>query len=348
MTIAVAGVAVALIVLIVAGVLVLRGVSGGGKSGGSGGKTANDEEKAKVLYVIGEDIAPEDVTGLEYEYEFMSMHYEKDSYTFSAGDDGYVYHSDSRSGDPVDLKMTEEEWSRFLECIDGGQILDRDKTYSTGEPSKKGVADSGWTRLDTLCLSWNGQEEDTKELRFEFAGRKRRDMMEELRRDLEEQAMTDGNGTGHQPVQDEELLEIPFESVWAGTYEIRDFRGASQPVLWDGLPVPLEGEAVVFFGLNEGDKVIGITIVDENDPDAVSPFMIARAAVRPDGSLMPVVDENESIENNLLYDRKMTEEEAEGYVIYRDSAGVHFELDYDDGTVSFYATFLLTEEIYSE
>ena len=180
------------------------------------------------------------------------------------------------------------------------------------------------------------------------AKEKRRNNKEKQRSDKEDRTLTDGNGTAQEPVQDAELLEISFESVWTGTYEITNFRGASQPVLWDGMPVPLEGEAVVFFGLNEGDKVIGITIVDENDPGTVSPFMIARAAVRPDGSLMPVVDENESIENNLLYDRKMTEEEAEAYVIYRDSEGVHFELDYDDGTVSFYATFLLTEEIYSE
>ena len=180
------------------------------------------------------------------------------------------------------------------------------------------------------------------------AKEKRRNNKEKQRGDKEDRTLTDGNGTAQEPAQEAERLEIPFDSAWKGVYEITNFRGAPQPVLWRGMPVPLEGTAVVFFGVNEGDKIIGITIADENDPSTVSPFMVSRVAVLPDGSVTPDVDEDESIENNLLYDRKMTEEEAEGYVIYRDSAGVHFELDYDDGTVSFYATFLLTEEIYSE
>ncbi|MBR0172314.1 MAG: hypothetical protein IJQ21_05940 [Lachnospiraceae bacterium] len=139
-------------------------------------------------------------------------------------------------------------------------------------------------------------------------------------------------------------LEIPFDSAWRGTYEITDFQGASQPMLWDGIPAPLAGPAVGLFAMNGTDRMVGIMIANVNDPNAIAPFFVCTADVLPDGSLVPVVDKYVRIEDALIYNRKITEEEAEQYVIYRDSTGIRFELDYDDGAVTFHASFLLTEE----
>ena len=117
------------------------------------------------VYVMGVDIAPEDVTEFYYTVSTSTFppHYQR--YRFYKQDGAYKFFHETREGDHLPLTeadatvsgtigLSGDQWSDFLVLIAGGEVVARQEHLEDG-------ASDPW-----LYLYWTGDKGDIQEFSF--------------------------------------------------------------------------------------------------------------------------------------------------------------------------------------
>jgi len=119
----------------------------------------------KSVYVMGVDIAPEDVTEFYYTVSTSTVPPHDQRYRFYKEDGAYMFFHETREGDHFPLteadatvsetvELSGDQWSDLLVLLVGGRVIARQEHLEDG--------DSGpW-----LYLYWTGDKDDIQEFSF--------------------------------------------------------------------------------------------------------------------------------------------------------------------------------------
>ncbi|MBR5347799.1 MAG: hypothetical protein IK125_01010 [Lachnospiraceae bacterium] len=147
----------------------------GPETTGEDPETTGDDEMRK--FIVGDDIAKEEITEFYYTYSTTTYPPEYQRYRLFAEDGKYYLYHEKREGDhwpltEVDATITgtiplsDEEFESLWVCLKGGTVIKRVEHTEGGDPGP-------W-----LFLYWNGDKDKYQE--FAFAGRPQLQQFEEV------------------------------------------------------------------------------------------------------------------------------------------------------------------------